>query len=134
MTQATTKLPRTRLSRFEIIILAGLFILLTIVAFQGGPSGDTNGEVVYSIYQGDRLLLRFDATRPYGDFRIEGLPTVVFRYTEAGLNIIHNDCPDKFCLRQGPISRPGEQILCVPHKILCRVDAADSDIDIILGG
>lgn len=108
-------------------------MLLALLAFTGGPRA-ADGDVVYAIYRGDRLLFSFDADRPYGDFQVDGLPTIVFRYTAAGLDIVQNDCPDQFCLRQGPISRPGEQILCVPHKVLCRVESETGEIDIVLGG
>ena len=52
--------------------------------------------------------------------------------TELGTNtvIIENgqaymtdaDCPDKICEQMGRISKPGETIICLPHKIIVEVN------------
>lgn len=42
------------------------------------------------------------------------------------------DCPDGLCIRQGSISRAGESVICLPHKLVLRiVDVSDwgSDTD-----
>ena len=31
------------------------------------------------------------------------------------------DCPDKICEQMGLISKPGEMIICLPHKIIVEV-------------
>lgn len=31
------------------------------------------------------------------------------------------DCPDKRCEKQGAISKPGETIICLPHKLIIEV-------------
>lgn len=51
--------------------------------------------------------------------------------TELGTNtvIIENgrayvtdaDCPDKICEQMGQISKPGETIICLPHKLIVEV-------------
>lgn len=32
------------------------------------------------------------------------------------------DCPDKICEKAGHISRPGEVIVCMPHKLIITVE------------
>lgn len=51
--------------------------------------------------------------------------------TELGTNaiVVENgqafvtdaDCPDKICEQMGPISKPGETIICLPHKLIAEV-------------
>lgn len=51
--------------------------------------------------------------------------------TEFGTNIIQidhgqafvseADCPDKLCMRQGKISRPGAMIVCLPNRFVVEV-------------
>ena len=31
------------------------------------------------------------------------------------------DCPDKLCVKQGKISKIGESIICLPHKIVVEI-------------
>ena len=40
------------------------------------------------------------------------------------------DCPDELCVKQGKISKNGQSIICLPHKVVVRVVSADdSDVD-----
>ena len=51
--------------------------------------------------------------------------------TELGTNtiVVENrqafvtdaDCPDKICEQMGTISKPGEAIICLPHKLIAEV-------------
>lgn len=33
----------------------------------------------------------------------------------------HADCPDQLCVKQAPISREGETIVCLPNKVILEV-------------
>ena len=35
------------------------------------------------------------------------------------------DCPDKYCVSQGRISREGESIVCLPHRLVVEVKGGD---------
>jgi hypothetical protein len=40
------------------------------------------------------------------------------------------DCPDKLCVKQKSISREGETIVCLPHKLVVKISGGGkSDID-----
>lgn len=40
------------------------------------------------------------------------------------------DCPDGLCVKQGAISRNGESIICLPHKLVITVETDhESEID-----
>jgi len=36
--------------------------------------------------------------------------------------VIHSDCPEKICVKTGKISRAGEIIVCVPNKVVVRIN------------
>jgi hypothetical protein len=58
--------------------------------------------------------------------------------TEQGSNLLvikdgeayvaEADCPDKICAKHKPISKRGETIICVPHRVVITV-TGDSDVD-----
>jgi hypothetical protein len=38
------------------------------------------------------------------------------------------DCPDKLCVKQRAISKAGESIICLPHKLVIRI-SRESGVD-----
>ena len=43
------------------------------------------------------------------------------------------DCPDRLCVRQGSISRRGESIVCLPHRLIVTIegDAGEAPVESI---
>ncbi|MBQ7678494.1 MAG: NusG domain II-containing protein, partial [Butyrivibrio sp.] len=46
---------------------------------------------------------------------VDGRNYVVIR--DGVCSVTEADCPDGLCVRQGTISRAGEQIICLPHHL-----------------
>lgn len=40
------------------------------------------------------------------------------------VRIIEAECPEQLCLKQGWIGRPGDSIVCVPGRIVIRIEGA----------
>ena len=36
------------------------------------------------------------------------------------------DCPDQSCVRSHPISEPGENIVCLPNKVILKIETAEA--------
>lgn len=52
--------------------------------------------------------------------------------TEDRIGITEADCPDKICVHEGFVSRPGESVICLPHKLMIEVKAdGNAEPDII---
>ena len=44
--------------------------------------------------------------------------------------VVSADCPDRTCVKNGEISRPGEGSVCLPHRVVVRVTGGvEADID-----
>ena len=54
-----------------------------------------------------------------------GSNTVVVR--NGAVRMEEADCPNGDCTRQLPISRPGQQIICLPHKLWVEVVSEDGE-------
>lgn len=37
------------------------------------------------------------------------------------VQILDADCPDKVCIRDGSISKPGQVLVCLPHKVVVEI-------------
>ncbi|WP_084764452.1 NusG domain II-containing protein [Clostridium massiliamazoniense] len=53
---------------------------------------------------------------------------------DNSIAISEADCLDSLCIKQGPISKVGETIICLPHKVVIEIKGEESDNtdDIIL--
>lgn len=50
----------------------------------------------------------------------------VLQIKEGEVSITEADCPDLICVHHKPVSRQGETIVCLPHKLLVEVVGEDS--------
>lgn len=58
-----------------------------------------------------------------------------FEIKDGKVKMTHANCPDKYCIKQGSIDSTGEQIVCLPHGLVIRIERTGKpekeDIDII---
>jgi hypothetical protein len=57
--------------------------------------------------------------------------TIMIRAEDGGFNVVEvkgkaarvkdADCPDRLCVRQGWLSKPGDQAVCLPHRLVVRI-------------
>lgn len=47
-------------------------------------------------------------------------------------SITDADCPDQLCVRQRSISRKGESIICLPHRLVIQIESnEESELDAV---
>ena len=56
----------------------------------------------------------------------------VVKIEQGKISVFEADCPDKLCVHQGRISRPGQILVCLPNRFLVELrggaeDASDVD-------
>lgn len=60
----------------------------------------------------------------------ENTNTLVIRDGKA--SVAEATCPDGICVAHRPISKVGETIVCLPHKVVVKVvSASENDVDIV---
>ena len=55
---------------------------------------------------------------------------------KSGLRVAFSDCPTQDCVRTGTISRGGQSIVCLPARIIVRLEGGPEDpaeVDAVLG-
>lgn len=55
----------------------------------------------------------------------------IVKIKDASITIIDADCLDQVCVQVGYISKPGQNIVCLPHKVMIEIHGENND-DIIL--
>lgn len=116
---------RNRKRRNDLIFIA---VLTAVVMLAGAGLYFLRGP-------GDSVTVTVDGT-PYGTYPLS-VDTVVEIATDGGYNrlVVQDgravmeaaDCPDGICAAHRPISRRGESIVCLPHRVVVTVVTADTD-------
>lgn len=57
----------------------------------------------------------------------------IIKISNHSIGIMDSDCPDKICIKSGFISKPGETLVCLPHKLMIGIKGDDNknNVDII---
>ena len=45
----------------------------------------------------------------------------VVRISKGFVQILEADCPDKVCVKDGSISKPGQSLVCLPNKVVVEI-------------
>ncbi len=117
------------------LLAIAIWVILSLQLFGGGPTGEL------------RALVHDSEGHTYELPLSEKSTTTV--KTDLGKNVIvvkdgtvyvsESDCEKHECMRQGKLSAPGKQIICLPHRLWIEVvtdpaQASALDVDAVLGG
>lgn len=116
------------------ILVLGLLLAAALLSWliPHMTGNDTPGSEVVVFRDGNEI----------GRYSLSEDDTIAVRGTDDGYNLIlisgaavrvtDADCPDKLCVRQRSISKSGESIICLPHKLVITIDSPEeSDIDAV---
>ena len=111
---------KKRNTRILLVMILGIALLLfapRIIRSVSGTGGPENTfEVVVAIDGQEAAVLPLSGSE---DVIIDGYQGgfnhLVIKDGEAVLT--EADCPDRRCTRMGPISEPGEWMVCLPHRV-----------------
>jgi len=76
------------------------------------------------IYVDGELIktISFDDTTNAEPFTVKTeLGVNVIKIQNGKVQIIDANCPDELCIKDGPISKPGEMLVCLPHKVVVEI-------------
>ena len=117
-----------------ILVILCLTFGLSLIAILHPASRGAN--CVADIYQDGELLtsIPLDGVDTPYRFTVTGETGCVneLEVRSGSIGMVSADCPDKLCVHQGFIDRPGLPIVCLPNKLVIRLRQADSEaIDMI---
>ena len=71
-----------------------------------------------NIFRGEALFKQLPLDKEIDHFRVEGLKGhVEIRIKNKSASIVSATCKHKTCMNMEPISKPGENLICVPNQI-----------------
>lgn len=116
-----------------VLCVAALALGIALFQWRGGTSQDLTAVVSVDGEEIDRVSLeRAAGERTYQ----AGAYTLTVEYAAGGVRVALSDCPTQDCVRTGTITRGGQSIVCLPARLIIRLEggAADPDgVDAVLG-
>lgn len=123
--------------KMDIVIIVVLIISSFIPHFIYSSVGSKNNKNLYATIKVDgEIHNTIDLpTTSEEKFIIQtenGTNTILVNNNE--INIVHADCKDELCVKQGSISKIGKTLICLPNKLIIEIkgDEYDSSDDLIL--
>lgn len=108
----------------DIIILSVLFILAFGLFFLSNIMNHEKSKYV-KVYREDVLIKTYPLN--------ENAQYEIKTENDSNQIVIQNrsvfmkdaNCPDKLCVKQGKVSKNGESIICLPHKIVVKISSEE---------
>lgn len=127
------KLRPTAWDGLVALCVAALAIGLAFFLWRGGTGQALTAVVSADSVEIDRVSLEKAAgERTYR----AGEYTLTVEYGAGSARVLSSDCPTQDCVHTGIITRRGQSIVCLPARIIIRLEggAADPDaVDAVLG-
>lgn len=105
--------------RRDLLLAGSLLLLAGILFFLFRPGGQGAWAVVTA---DGAVLARYpldeDRTVRLGD----GTDYNILQIAGGAAAVVEADCGDHTCVRTGKISREGERIVCLPHKLIIQIE------------
>ena len=99
------------------LLFWGLLLTLGYYAqWVSSASGSTPAIAVVEIAGTVKYQIDLNLDRIYSLDEFD--PPVELTVADRQIRISRNDCPQRICQQMGAISRTGQMIVCVPHKLL----------------
>jgi len=108
-----------------ILWLIIIIVIATVYAFfyfiMGGKDISSESKVV-SVYYGNECIQTFSLSEDieYDIKTDKGLNRLVIKNGAAFIESA--DCPDKICVNHVAVSGKGEEIICIPHKLVIVIE------------
>ena len=114
-----------RITALVILVAAALVVVLWIVMHR------TQGAVAVIRVDG-AVVATVDLTTPTArTLHVTGTlgPVVVVTDGNGSIRVAEATCPDQICVHTAPARSPGDQIICVPNRMVITVEGKGTSID-----
>lgn len=107
------------------MILIGAVLLLAVLAFGWSSSKkqEEGGMAVVYVDTEEKVSYPLDEEGEYVIETEHGKNVLVIK--DGTADITEADCPDKLCEKQRKISKNGETIVCLPHKVVVEIRSSE---------
>ncbi|MCD7708891.1 MAG: NusG domain II-containing protein [Clostridiales bacterium] len=106
-------------------ILAAVCVVIFLIFML--QKSDGSGWVVVTVDGEEYGRYRLSEEQEIEITDADGNVTNWLEISDGKANMTAADCPDKLCVKQGTISRTGENIVCLPNRVVVSVERGKED-------
>ncbi|WP_055669344.1 NusG domain II-containing protein [Desnuesiella massiliensis] len=121
------------IKKWDIIIVVALLVLSFIPEVVFGIVSKKNYDAVYAEVSVNGKLhkkIRIDNHKGTDNYTVKNEYGInVIQVKDNKVAIIEADCPDKVCEKPGFIQKPGETLVCLPHRLVVEIKGNSIDQD-----
>ena len=114
----------------DILLIAALLLLALAAYGVLRLTKAPGGEAVVTVDGTELAVLPLSEDTVLAVGEGQGFRNVV-EVAQGRVRVAEADCPDRLCVRQSWISREGESIVCLPHKLVVTVRGGEAGPDAI---
>ncbi len=120
--------PNQVLKLGDIVLILMVIIGLAFLSFNlyGNDQGNKEVMIIGQNFRGVYPIeknRKIEVKGPLGD------TIVVIEDGKAWIE--YSPCREKICMKMGKISRVGQQVVCVPNRVLVEIEGRNGDIDAV---
>ena len=107
------------------IIILSVLLVIAITAYLFFYMVNQKDAGYVNIYRQDRLIETYPVSKD-GEYKIktdDDFNQIVIK--KGIVSMKDANCPDQLCVKQGRISKSGESIICLPHKIVVTISSKE---------
>lgn len=113
----------------DLLLIGGLLLAAALVWLLVRPGG-AGGWAVVTVDGEETARYPLDVERTV---TLGGDAYNVLRISGGTAAIIEANCGDHTCVRTGAVSREGETIVCLPHRLVVRIEGGSAGFDASVG-
>ena len=124
---------QTKMTRGDLLVAAGVLALAAVLLLALFPR-EQKGLTVQVLQNGELLLSRTLAELDEStEVAVEGDYPLVLELSESAVRVKETECPGQDCRHMGTITKAGQQIVCLPNRLVVTLRGADHSFDAVTG-
>ncbi len=105
----------------DLLLISSLFLIILLVYIFARLESSQGESVLIQADGKDFIRVSINEDRT---IKVPGpLGESIVEIKDRRVRMLYSPCPDKLCEREGYISKPGQIIVCVPNRILIKIEA-----------
>lgn len=107
---------------FLFVLVLFVFLSLPVLGYIAASYSYNSKEIV--IYYQGKELKRFTDVNNEEKLKAGGC---LIEMKNGKARVVSSTCPDKICISYGWIENPSQSIVCLPHRVLIKIEGKDTN-------